>query len=142
MSKDVDHILAQCKTCEKFATSKTPAKLVILRSDGKPYEQWAIDVIGPMPSNTTGCKFIITAVDFCTRWPVAQAVEHHDGRNSMEIHWKRNHIQVLEHLNASLLTVDVNSSARPWRTILTISLTKIKHLTTTPYHAQANVQVE
>ena len=78
MSKDVEDVLAQCETCEKFAHAKAPAKSVAPLSDEEPYKQWAIDVIGPMPSNKLNRKYIITAVDLCTRWPVAQSVKHHD----------------------------------------------------------------
>ena len=78
MSKDIIDTLKQCETCEKFQTTKAPRKSVIPRQDGEPYEQWAINVIGPM-SGSTEKQFIITAVDFCTRWPMAQATMGHNG---------------------------------------------------------------
>ena len=32
-----------------------------------------------MQSNKQGKKFFITAIDFCTRWPIAQSTKAHDG---------------------------------------------------------------
>ena len=79
MNKDIKEVLDQCKVCDKFKISKSPTKSVIPLVNRKPYEQWAINVISPMPSNTKGCKFIITAINFSTRWLVAIATESHDG---------------------------------------------------------------
>ena len=141
MSKDVDHILAQCETCEKFATSKAPSKSVIPLSDGKPYEQWAIDVIGPMPSNTTGCKFIITAVDFCTRWPVAQAIEHHDGSTVRRFIGKEI-ISKFGQPQRILTDCGREFLGKAMEDYFNNKSSKIEHHTTTPYHAQANGWVE
>ena len=55
-------------------------KLIIFCKDGKPFEQWAINVIGPMPHNLYEKHFIITAIDYCTCWPVSCATKVHDGK--------------------------------------------------------------
>ena len=79
MIKDIQDILKHCKTCKKHTSTPLPSKSVIPRDDGKPFDQWAINIIGPMPPNKQDKKFIITAIDFCTRWPIAQATKAHDG---------------------------------------------------------------
>ena len=66
MIKDIQDILKHCKTCKKHTSTPLPSKSVIPRDDGKPFDQWAIDIIGPMPPNKQDKKFIITAIDFCT----------------------------------------------------------------------------
>ena len=66
MAKDIENVLKKCEICEKFSFTKKPSKLVIPRDDGLPYKQWAIDVVGPMPSNSQRKKFIITVINFYT----------------------------------------------------------------------------
>ena len=41
------------------------------------FDKWAIDFIGPInpPRNKTGARYIITAIDYVTRWAEAQAVK-------------------------------------------------------------------
>ena len=78
MLSDIADILKHCETCEKHTSTPIPSKSVIPRDDGAPYEQWAIDVIGPMPNNNQNKCYIITKIDFCTRWPIAQAVPKHN----------------------------------------------------------------
>ena len=52
MSKDVIDTLKQCETCKKFQTLKAPKKSVIPWQNEEPYEQWAINIIGPIPGST------------------------------------------------------------------------------------------
>ena len=79
MIKDIQDILKHCKTCEKHTSTPLPSKSVIPNDDGKLFDQWAINIIGPMPPNKQGKKFIKTAIDFCTRWLIAQSKKAHDG---------------------------------------------------------------
>ena len=65
--KDIQDILKHCETCKKHTSTPIPSKSVIPCDDGKPFDKWAIDTIGPMPSYKKGKKLIITAIDFCTR---------------------------------------------------------------------------
>ena len=78
MAKDILQTLDQCEVCEQFRTTKPPPKSVLPREDGEPYKKWAINVIGPMPKNSKGYRFIITAVDFCTRQTVVCASKVYD----------------------------------------------------------------
>ena len=58
--------------------SKSPGKSTISWLDRAPFKQWAINVIGSMPGSKEK-QFIITAIDFYTCWPVAQATKNHNG---------------------------------------------------------------
>ena len=50
MIKDIQDILKHCKTCNKHTSTPLPSKSVLC-DDGNPFDQWAIDIIGPMPFN-------------------------------------------------------------------------------------------
>ena len=80
MLPDIKEILLHCETSEKHIIQVNNPKSVIPLSNGEPYKQWAIDVIGPMPNNPQHKRFIITAIDYCTRWPVARATKVHDDK--------------------------------------------------------------
>ena len=138
MAKDILNTLNQCEVYEKFQKSKAPEKSVIPRADGAPYEQWAIDVVGPMPGSTKK-RFIITAVDYCTRWPVAQATQSHDSPTIRRFIGKE--------ISAKFGTPKRIVSDQGTEFMLTktqdyFSLDQIDHLPTTLYHPQANGQVE
>ena len=81
MTKDISTVLEQCEVCEKFKSTKPPPKSTIPLEDGKLYQRWAIDLIGPMPLNDQGYKFIITAVDFSAWWLVIRASKSHKAKN-------------------------------------------------------------
>jgi hypothetical protein len=40
----------------------------------QPFERWGVDLIGRLPVTPNGNKWIITAIDYATGWPVAKAV--------------------------------------------------------------------
>ncbi|KAJ9088826.1 hypothetical protein DSO57_1019261 [Entomophthora muscae] len=42
-----------------------------------PFKVWDLDISGPIPGKHNENKYIITAIDFATQWPVAQAVKTH-----------------------------------------------------------------
>ena len=71
MLSNIADILKHCEMCEKHASTPIPSQSVIPRDDVAPYKQWAIDVIGPMPNNNQNKRYIITGINFCTRWPIA-----------------------------------------------------------------------
>lgn len=38
-----------------------------------PFEKWGLDVIGPLSGTKNGKHYILSAVDYMTRWPEAKA---------------------------------------------------------------------
>ena len=37
-----------------------------------PFQQWGLDILGPLPIGRGQCKFIIVAVDYFTKWAEAE----------------------------------------------------------------------
>ena len=72
MLKDIEQVLKQCELCKQFARDNKPNKTVIPILETKPFQTWALDIVGPIPTKGKENKrFIITAIDYATRWPVA-----------------------------------------------------------------------
>ena len=74
MLKDIEQVLNQCELCKQFARDNKPNKTVIPISETKPFHTWALDIVSTMPTKGKENKiFIITTIDYATRWPIAQA---------------------------------------------------------------------
>ena len=135
MLSDIADILKHCETCEKHTSTPIPSKSVIPCDDGAPYEQWAINVIGPMPNNNQNKRYIITGTDFCTCWPIAQAVPKHNGNFirrfiGQEIIKKFGQPKrILTDCGREFYSQDTQAYLRS---------KEIEHITTTPYLSQAN----
>ena len=56
------------------------SKSVIPWFYGEPYKHWAVNVIGPMPTNSEGKSFVITGIDFVLAGPLPKQYP-----NTMEI---------------------------------------------------------
>ena len=63
----------KCQECQLFAGRvKKPAFPLQPILDERPFQQWGIDVVGPInPPSSMQHKYIITATDYFTRWEEA-----------------------------------------------------------------------
>ena len=70
---DVRKYCATCPQCQvvarKFKSRRAPLKPVDLVTE--PFKKISIDIIGVLPRTTTGYKYILTTVDYATRYPEA-----------------------------------------------------------------------
>jgi hypothetical protein len=78
IKKDVQIFLRHCPNCLVASRSnpnlerELPRHLV--QQGLQPFERWSIDLIGRLPPTPNGNRWIITAIDHATGWPVAKAV--------------------------------------------------------------------
>ncbi|OWY98311.1 hypothetical protein PHMEG_00030952, partial [Phytophthora megakarya] len=67
--------------CQECGSRKVKPREVIppLRSlrGGDVGDRWALDVAGPLPTSKGGSRFVIAAVEYVTRYVVAEAVDRH-----------------------------------------------------------------
>ena len=139
MLSKISDFLKHCETCEKHTITPFPSKSVIPCDDGAPYKQWAINVIGPMPNNNQNKRYIITGIDFCTCWPIAQAVPKHNG-NFIRRFIGQEIIKKFGQPKRLLTDCDREFISQDTQAYLRSK--EIEHITTTPYHPQANGCVE
>lgn len=70
---DVRKYCATCPQCQvvarKLKSSRAPLKPVEIVTE--PFKKIAIDIVGELPRTTTGYKYILTIVDYATRYPEA-----------------------------------------------------------------------
>ena len=73
MPKDATELVRKCKTCQEHAQiSHLPSEPLTSVTSTWPFQQWGLDVLGPLPIERGQCKFIIVAVDYFTKWAEAE----------------------------------------------------------------------
>ena len=135
---DFTRFCRSCDICQKtIQKGKVPLELMLLIDT--PFKRIAVDLIGPIhPPSEQGHRYILTLVDYATRYPdaiplksisteaVAEAlVDMHSRLGVPE--------EVLSDLGAQFVSECMQEVSR---------LLSIKQLSTTPYHLMCNGLVE
>ena len=71
VTKDISNYVKPCEICQKHAMKKPKLPLGKMEMVTKPFEKVAIDIIGPLSETHKNNNYILTLVDFSTRWPEA-----------------------------------------------------------------------
>ncbi|MCO5551876.1 hypothetical protein L7F22_005382 [Adiantum nelumboides] len=73
--RDVYHWCKSCKECQSMASRVLRSEIrgTILAYDV--FEKWGIDAIGPLPITARGKCYILTAVDYLSKWAEAKPVK-------------------------------------------------------------------
>ena len=73
LSSDVRKFCATCPQCQllarKLKSHRAPLRPVEVVTE--PFKKIAIDIVGELPRSTSGYKYILTIVDYATRYPEA-----------------------------------------------------------------------
>ncbi|KAL0288882.1 UNVERIFIED_CONTAM: hypothetical protein Scaly_2717600 [Sesamum calycinum] len=80
MLGDAHELVKCCRACQKHANvNHQPAALMRSLESPCSFDQWGIDLVGPLPQATRQRKFLIVAVDYFTKWveaePLAKILE-------------------------------------------------------------------
>lgn len=104
----------------------------------RPWEQVALDVVGPLKRTKRGNTYILTLMDFSSRWPEAIPMKKADAETTTDAM-----IEVFSRhgLPATILTDNGQNFVGKLTTALLQKL-KIEHLRTTPYRPQSNGMLE
>ena len=72
MLRDATDLVKKCKICQEHAKiSHLPSEPLTSVTSPWPFQQWGLDILGPLPIGKGQCKFIIVAVDYFTKWAEA-----------------------------------------------------------------------
>ena len=139
--KDVKQYCKTCDICQKTKPKGKVSQLPLGKMPiiDTPFSRIAIDIIGPIhPPSDKGNRFILTVVDYATRYPEAKA------------------LKIIDTENVAEALIEIYSRVGIPREVLTDQgrqftsdvmkevgrLLSIKQLTTTPYHPACNGLVE
>ena len=68
MLKDATELVKKCKACQEHTKiSHLPSESLTTVTSPLPFQQWGLDILGPLPIERGQCKFIIVAVDYFTK---------------------------------------------------------------------------
>ena len=81
MLKDATELVKKCKICQEHAQiSHLPFEPMASIISPWPFQQWWLNILGPLPIEKGQCKFIVVEVDYFTKWaeaePLATITKH------------------------------------------------------------------
>lgn len=139
MAKDIHLWCKQCDSCQKHNMARThKSPLVPLPAIEEPWRCLTFDIVGPMPRTARGHRYLLTCMDFASRYPEAIPLKRADAQTVADAM-----LQVFSRygLPTELLTdnggVFTGKLARELYTML-----KIKHIKITEYNPQSNGTIE
>lgn len=138
---EVRRFCASCDQCQKMSPKGRVRKVPLVQMPliDEPFRRVGVDIVGPIiPASDNGNRFILTMVDYATRYPeaiVLPSIEATRVAEALLEMWSRIGIptEVLTD-RGTQFTSDIMQQVN--------RLLSIRHLCTTPYHAQTNGLVE
>lgn len=88
LKKDVKKYCESCKECQlrRTVTYRDRIPIQPIFRPETPFEVWSVDCIGPLePPSGRGHKFIVCAVDMCTRWAEAIPAKNISAKTTCDI---------------------------------------------------------
>ncbi|XP_027156819.1 uncharacterized protein LOC113757958 [Coffea eugenioides] len=87
--QDAQDLVLGCPSCQVHAPEHhQPANFMVPITSPWPFEQWGTDIIGPFPRAVGGHTFLVTAVDYFTKWVEAEPLRTITGLAIQKFFWK------------------------------------------------------
>ena len=138
---DIKRFCASCDSCQRASPRGSTRKVPLVSAPliDTPFPRVAVDLIGPIsPPSGTKNRYILTMVDYATRYPEAVALRSIDTETVAEA--------LVEMFSRVVVPSEILSDGGTQFTSALMRevgrLLGVKQLHTTPYHPQANGLVE
>lgn len=139
-SKIIGRHIMSCKTCQEFSKPNPLGAPGYSVSPTDVFSHWSIDFAGPFPEDVqTGCKYVILAVDWLSRWVEEAACKDATPQTAADFLYE----YVVTRYGCPLSLQSDNGShfVNPIIRCLCQTL-RIKHYFSTPYYPQSNSKIE
>ena len=138
MLKDVSDYVGSCVTCAMMKGSKLKqmGEMQLMPISERPFRRIAIDKFGPIQNSDTGHKYVILAIDTCTRYVMAKAVRDAKAETAAKF-MKR---IILDYYPLEVLSDNGSEFAAEFETLLQYA--GIKHFRSASRHPKTNGMVE
>jgi hypothetical protein len=76
MRKDICKYVQSCDACQKrkIPTTKRTGKMQFFDVNEQPFSRLQVDIMGPFKRSSCGKKYVVTAIDYLTKWIEARAL--------------------------------------------------------------------
>ena len=137
--KDAKKSVQACDSCQRVGRPG-PADEMPLRPQLviEPFERWALDFVGPINPPSNQKTYILVATEYVTKWVEAEALPRATEESVIQFLF---HLFVRYGLPREVVT-DGGPQFVGHKLAATLNNHHIHHKITTPYHPQANGQVE
>ena len=143
MDHDLRTFVAACPNCQTHQRQRKGQEKedhrVVTDPYIQPFQRWGIDLIGILPESPSGNRWIITAVDYATGWPIAKAVK----KATKDVIAEFIYDEIYMHFGAPQ-EIFTDGGKNLWAGVVQRYLEKIGtlHKGTSPYHPRTNGKVE
>src|SRR5215469_16969020 len=74
MKRDIEEYVKSCDSCQRRNKPQGKHELHSIKIK-EPWYLIGIDIVGPLPITEEGNRYIVTAMDYFTKWPEARALK-------------------------------------------------------------------
>eukprot|EP00745_Piridium_sociabile_P008697 TRINITY_DN158_c0_g1_i1.p1 TRINITY_DN158_c0_g1~~TRINITY_DN158_c0_g1_i1.p1 ORF type:complete len:1374 (-),score=188.80 TRINITY_DN158_c0_g1_i1:1054-5175(-) len=139
MYRGLYEYVGKCTVCQARVMRQKQAPVQEMDAPPYPFAKVSLDLSGPYPQSLTGNKYIVAFVDHYTGWPEAYAVPDKRADTIMQLLTEK----IIPRHSCPLQLVTDNGTENVNQTMReTLEELNIDHVTTSPYHPQANGKVE
>jgi hypothetical protein len=136
--EDIKRYIESCDACQRRGRPRKKQELYPIPVNS-PFYQIGIDIVEPLPRTKNGKKYIITAMDYLTKWPEARALTEAIAQKVADFIYEQ---IICQHGCSQIILTDRRTHFNNNMVDLLLEKFKIKHLLSTPYHPQTNGLVE
>jgi hypothetical protein len=138
MYDDIKSYVISCDFCQRRGKQKNKQPLHPIPVES-PFYQIGIDFVGPLPVTKGGNKYIITAMDYLTKWPEARPVKEATAEQAALFIYEE---IICRHGCPAKILSDQGTHFKNKVIEELVKKFEIEHLFSTPYHPQTNGLVE
>jgi len=139
--RKVDEVIKYCDQCQRVNNGSKLDKggkaLTIIPVPKDTWKQIGIDLLGPLPESK-GMKYIVTAIDYFTKWPEAKAIPDKKAETVAQFLYEL----ICRYGVADIHITDQGTDFNNKCSAELCRLAGIKHMNTAAYHPQTNGLVE
>ena len=138
-STDVKNFCSRCPNCQKAAKAGIQkAPLQPMPVIGVPFQRVAFDLVGPLPRTTQGNKYLLTCMDYASKYPEAVPIRKVDAETVATAM-----IDIFSRLGLPEELLTDQGSVFTGRLMQQLCCRLgIQHLRTSPYHPQTDGMLE
>ena len=136
MFKDCDQFVKSCLQCQAHGVvPRRPPNQLHPTVPTWPFAEWGMDIVGPLPPSSRGCKYILAATDYFSRW--AEALPLREVTGEIVARFVRHHIIYRYGVPSRI----ISDNGTPFKNQVIYKMAAKFHMdwrTSTVYNPQAN----